>query len=51
MKLEPEREEGIIQMDGLIVDLNMAGAVLRWQRNRTGKPLSPPKFIKRTFER
>ena len=44
MKLEPEREEGIIQMDSLMVDLNMGGAVLRWQRNRTGKPLSPPQI-------
>ena len=27
------------------------GVVLRWQRNRTGRPLPPPhKFIKRTFK-
>ena len=26
------------------------GAVLRWQRNRMGRPLSPHKFIKRTLE-
>ena len=26
------------------------GLVLRWQRNRTGRPLLPHKFIKRTFE-
>ena len=26
------------------------GVVLRWQRNRMGRPLSPPKPIKRSFE-
>ena len=25
-------------------------AVLRWQRDRTGRPLSPPQIIERTFE-
>ena len=32
------------------VQKHQFGAVLRWWRNRTGKPLSPHKFIKRTFE-
>ena len=30
---------------------NLGGAVLRWHSNRTGRPLFPHKFIKRTFER
>ena len=27
------------------------GEVLRWQKNRMGRTLSPPQFIKRTFKR
>ena len=39
------------QNQGLFKWVSFEGAVLRWQRNRMGKPLSPPKLIKITFER
>ena len=38
-----------IKGEGVIKD-EFGEAVLRWQRNRMGRPLSPNKFIKRTFK-
>ena len=48
MKVKEENERVGLKLN--IQKTKIRGAVLRWRRNRMGRPLSPHKFIKRTFQ-